>query len=305
MSESLSATDAKSSRGEPYLALNAQGHVIQPGPALDPRLIASTGKARRLAFELPVGLSLLDSVAEGLKRAGEPGCKGALLSLEGGAFGPFHYVIPSLAVSPANAAFYSETFSPAGETLLETGRLTFGARDGLPWLHCHGLWTEADGKLSGGHVLPEQAIIARPIAAVAWALDAAAFDTRHDKETNFNLLGPVSDAPTGRGETAAVAVRLKSGEDFAQSLAAVVRAQGWQTAAVIGGVGSIVGATFADGRTVSPRPTELFVRHGAVSRQDAVLDVAFVDHLGGRYEGLLAADNPVLMTMELGLLRTA
>ena len=305
MSQSLASGAATSSQGEPYLALNELGHVIQPGPAIAPRVLACPARARRLEFELRPGLSLLAAVANGLVRAGEPGCRGANLRLRGGGFGPFAYVIPSLAVSPAHAAYYSATFTPAGETRFEDGCLTFGTRDGKPWLHCHGLWNEADGKLSGGHILPDDAMISTPIAVEAWALDGAMFDTRHDPETNFHLLGPVADAAHGRGEVEAVALRLKSGEDFALSLASVVCDLGWNAARVVGGVGSVVGVRFADGRIVSPRPTEIYIRSGDVTRDGAALDIALVDHLCERFEGKLAAHNPVLMTMELGLVRTA
>ena len=303
MDQSLASTAATSSQDETYLALNERGHAIQPGPAAAVRILAVPSLARRLTFSLTPGLSLLDAVADALARAGAAGCRGALLNMAGGGFGPFAYVIPSLAVSPANAAYYSATFTPAGETAFETGCLTFGSRDSKPWLHCHGLWTEADGTRSGGHIIPDDAIIASPIEVQAWALDGAMFDTRHDPETNFNLLGPLADAPQGRGGEAAVAVRLTSGEDFAQALASIVRAQGWARARVVGGVGSIVGVRFADGRRVSPRPTEIFITQGDVTGEDAVLDVALVDHRGERFEGRLAADNPVLMTMELGLVR--
>ena len=288
-----------------YLPLHRDGRVIQPGPAIAPRVIAAPAWARRLEFTLSPGMSLLDATADGLARAGEKGCRGALLNLTGGGFGPFSYVIPSLAVSPEHAAYYSATFNPPGETSFETGCLTFGTRDGKPWLHCHGLWTEADGKRFGGHILPEEAMVSQPISVTAWALDGAMFDTRHDRETNFNLLGPETDAAHGRGESEAVALRVKSGEDLSAALAGVVQSQGWQTARVVGGVGSLVGVGFTDGRRMSPRPTELFVSHGAATLDGAVIDIAGVDHLGERFAGRLAADNPVLMTMELGLVRTS
>lgn len=288
-----------------YLPLDPTGRVIQPGPGAAPRTIVAPARARRLEFTLSPGMSLLDAAADGLARASEQDCVGALLNLAGGGFGPFFYVIPSIAVSPEHAAYYSHTYNPSGETRFETGCLTFGTRAGKPWLHCHGLWTEADGTRFGGHILPEEAMVSQPISVVAWALDGAMFDTRHDKETNFNLLGPETDARHGRGESEAVALRIKSGEDFARALAGVVRSQGWQAAGVVGGVGSLVGVGFADGRQMSPRPTELFVSHGEATRDGAVIDIAGIDHLGERFEGRLAAGNPVLMTMELGLIRTA
>jgi hypothetical protein len=285
------------------LPLDPAGRVIQPGPAQYPRAIGTACKTRRLEIELPAGMSLLDSATEALRRAGEAGIGGAFLHLAGGGFGPFHYVIPSLAVSPEHAAYYSATFSPAGESALESGRLTFGRRDGKPWLHCHALWREANGKLSGGHILPEQAMIARPIAAVAWVLDGAAYETRHDAETNFHLLGPVRDAPHGRGGSDAAAWRIKANADLAEMLQFLVTGLEWDAARIVGGVGSLAGVRFADGRVLSPRPTELFISRGAATPDEVAIDVAGVDHLGERFEGRLAEGNTVLMTMELGLVR--
>ena len=43
---------------------------------------------------------------------------------------------------------------PAGVTRLSAGAMTLGRRDGAPFFHCHALWREADGTLSGGHILP-------------------------------------------------------------------------------------------------------------------------------------------------------
>ena len=74
-----------------------------------------------------------------------------------------------------------------------------------------------------------------------------------------------------------------------------------------GGVGSIIGARFADGRIVEPFATELAVRSGVIASGaggalEAELDVALVDYTGGLAEGrLMRGDNPVLMTMELVL----
>jgi hypothetical protein len=74
-----------------------------------------------------------------------------------------------------------------------------------------------------------------------------------------------------------------------------------------GGVGSTIGARFADGRIVEPFATELAVRSGVVAMGaggafEAELDIVLVDYLGGIAEGRLRrGDNPVLMTMELVL----
>ena len=85
------------------------------------------------------------------------------------------------------------------------------------------------------------------------------------------------------------------------------RERGIVRARLHGGVGSTIGARFADGRIVEPFATELAVRSGVIApgaggALEAKLDVALVDYTGGLAEGrLMRGDNPVLMTMELVL----
>ncbi len=282
------------------MKLDRQGRVIQPGAPILPRIVAVPCRARKVICELQPGRTLVDAVAEAL-----PGCAGAVLRLRGGGFGPMHYVWPDYARTPDNAAFYSDRFSPPGETALEQACLTFGSRGGSPWLHCHGFWTEANGLRSGGHILPDEAAVSSPIAVEAWLLDGAAFVTEPDSEINFNLLGPMPAQAAGEGEVEAVALRLRPGLEFAETLQAVVAGQGWKAASIQGGVGSLVGISFADGGSFTPRPTELFITGGGVTPSAAAIDLAIIDHQGSRLSGRLVGRNLVLMTMELVLIRSA
>ena len=228
--------------------------------------------------------------------------------MKGGALGPFAYVMPALSKTGENAAFYSDTFRPAGITRLKTGAMTLGGRDGAPFFHCHALWTEADGRAGGGHILPEETVVAEPFEAEAFGLDGALFAAEPDPETNFKLFGPIPSAATG-AETArrAYALRLRPNQDFAGALEAFCRQRGIISAKLHGGVGSIIGARFADGRTIEPFATEMAVSSGVIASGaggalEAELDVALVDYTGGLAEGRLTrGDNPVLMTMELVL----
>jgi hypothetical protein len=78
--------------------------------------------------------------------------------------------MPALSKTGANAAFYSDTFRPAGVTRLRIGAMTLGMRDGAPFFHCHALWTEAGGRAGGGHILPEETVVAEPFAVEAFGL---------------------------------------------------------------------------------------------------------------------------------------
>jgi predicted DNA-binding protein with PD1-like motif len=216
--------------------------------------------------------------------------------------------MPALSRDSQHAAFYSDTFRPAGITRFKLATMTFGQRDGAPFFHCHGLWTEAGGRVGGGHVLPEETVVAEPFEVDAFGLDGAIFTAEPDPETNFKLFGPVACSANGV-ETAsrAFALRLRPNQDFAGALESFCRERGIDHAKLRGGVGSTIGARFVGGRIVEPFATELVVSSGVIApgaggALEAELDIALVDYLGGIAEGRLArGDNPVLMTMELVL----
>jgi predicted DNA-binding protein with PD1-like motif len=277
--------------------------IPQPGPPAPERIQWVEARGRALSFTLEAGLPLLEAARRGFAAAG---FTGGVLSMRGGALGPFAYVMPALSKTGANAAFYSDTFRPAGVTQLKCAAMTLGERDGAPFFHCHGLWTETDGRLHGGHILPEETVVAEPFAVEAFGIDGAAFTADADTETNFKLFGPVARAATNaETDGRAFALRLRPNQDFAGALEKFCRQHGIFNARIHGGVGSTIGAHFTDGRKIVPFATELAVCAGTVNSGangtlEATLDVALVDYLGGLAEGrLMRGDNPVLMTMEL------
>jgi predicted DNA-binding protein with PD1-like motif len=279
--------------------------ILQPGPPAQQRIQWVEARGRAFSFALQAGLPLLEAARRGFAAEG---FAGGVLNFRSGALGPFAYVMPALSRTAANAAFYSETFRPAGLTRLKTGALTFGARDGAPFFHCHALWAESDGRAGGGHILPEETVVAEPFDVDAFGIDGATFAAEHDSETNFKLFGPVTSAARGADAASrAFALRLRPNQDFATALEAFCRDRGIISAKLHGGVGSIIGARFADGRAVEPFATEMAVSSGAITAgadgaPEAELDVALVDYTGGIAEGRLTrGDNPVLMTMELVL----
>ena len=279
--------------------------VAQPGPPAPERIQWVEARGRTFSFTLQAGLPLLEAARRGF--AAER-FTGGTLNIKGGALGPFAYVMPALSKTGEHAAFYSDAFRPVGITRLKIAAMTLGSRDGAPFFHCHALWTESDGRAGGGHILPEETIVAEPFEVNAFGLDGAVFTAEPDPETNFKLFGPIPSISTGTETSSrAFALRLRPNQDFAGALETFCREQGVTRAKLHGGVGSIIGARFADGRAVEPFATEMAVRSGViVSAADgalkAELDVALVDYTGGLAEGhLTCGDNPVLMTMELVL----
>src|SRR3954453_19113912 len=165
--------------------------IAQPGPPARERIQWVQARGRAFSFTLQAGLPLLEAARRGFASAG---FAGGVLSAESGTLGPFAYVVPALSKTGANAAFYSDTFRPEGVSRLKLAAMTLGERDGAPFFHCHGLWTETDGYLHGGHILPEESIVAAPFAVEAFGIDGAVFTAEMDSETNFKLFGPVPRA---------------------------------------------------------------------------------------------------------------
>src|SRR6185437_8259904 len=123
--------------------------IKQPGTPIAERIQSVEARGRAFTFTLEAGLPLLEAARRGFAAEG---FAGGTLDIAAGAFGPFAYVTPALSTTGENAAFYSDTFRPAGVTRLKLGAMTLGSRDGAPFFHCHALWTEADGRSNGGHI---------------------------------------------------------------------------------------------------------------------------------------------------------
>ncbi|QWG15788.1 DNA-binding protein [Bradyrhizobium sediminis] len=277
--------------------------IQQPGAPVTQRIQWAEARGRAFSFTLQAGVPLLEAARRGFAAEG---FAGGTLNIRGGALGPFAYVMPALSKTGENAAFYSDTFRPAGVTRLEMGAMTLGSRDGAPFFHCHALWVEADGRAGGGHILPEETMVAEPFEVEAFGIDGALFTAEPDTETNFKLFGPVPSSATGaETKSRAFALRLRPNQDFAGALEAFCRERGITQAKLHGGVGSTIGARFTGGGIVEPFATELMIRSGIIAAGaggalEAELDIALVDYTGGLAEGrLIRGDNPVLMTMEL------
>lgn len=279
--------------------------IQQPGPAEPERVQWVEARGRKLTLELKPGL-LLDAIAEAFAAQGFS--SGVLRLPTGLPLAPFAYVMPALSQTPEHAAFYSETFRPDGVTRIETGALTFGERDGAPFFHGHALWREADGKRSGGHILPDQSFLAEPITVDAIGLDGAGFVAGHDPETNFKLFMPAA-RPGGGADAGGrfFVLRLRPNRDVFTALEAFCAERGIAQAIIHGGVGSTIGARFTDRRSIEPFATEIAITAGHIApgadgKPEAALAIALVDYTGGMAKGALArGDNPVLMTLELVL----
>ncbi|WP_165982762.1 PCC domain-containing protein [Dankookia rubra] len=274
-----------------------QPRLAQPGPALLPRVDSLAARATRLDFTLAPGLSLLQAVARPLQAAG---FASAALEIEGGGFGPFAYVLPAQAPDAVHAAWYSATHEPPGGARLERGNVTFGQRDGMPWLHCHAIWQEAAGRRAG-HVLPEETLVAAPIAARAWGLSGAGFAVGSDAETNFSLFQP-APLPGPAGGSRALVLRVRPNEDLVAALEVACRDHGIARAVLRGGVGSLVSPRFAEGTGTDDIATELLVTGGGLGLDGGAMTVALADMRGEVHAGrVMRGANAACITCELVL----
>lgn len=279
-------------------------HIEQPGTGTPERIQAVACHGRAFPMTLEAGLPLLEALRRSFAAAG---FVSGVARLDGLALSPFAYVMPALSKTPEHAAFYSETFRPGGIARLETGAITFGLRDGLPFFHAHALWTEASGHRSGGHILPDETMVAETITLPAVGIDGAAFVAEGDEETNFKLFGPrQADLLGASREGRFFALRVKPNIDFCGALEEFCAQHGIAEAVIHGGVGSTIGARFEAGPAVERFATEVAITGGRIADggegPNASVDVVLVDYGGDIASGrLLRADNPVLMTFELVL----
>ncbi len=286
--------------------------IQHPGEAAAQRVEVMPVTVAPRTLQLEPGRTLLATLSEALTLQG---ARSAVLTLQGGQLQPFAYVMPALARTSAHAVYFSDRFAAEGSVQLDFATVTYGQRDTphgrQPWLHCHALWTDAQGRRHCGHVLPEEAVLSTPVTASAWLMTGAGFQVQADEETRFSLFKPVATPdqhakPTPAARRA-LAVRLGPNVDVCHALETLCREHGIRHAAVRGGVGSTVGAVFDDGRIVEPFVTETLVRQGRIvadaeGQPRAEIDVTMVDYLGGQHQGRLArGENPVLVTFELVL----
>lgn len=277
----------------------------QPGPVADNRIESVAAPLETLDFMLQPGLSLNEAIARPLAAAG---FTAAAVSFTDGALAPFEYVMPAPSPDPDHAAWYSAKFTPPGETVITTANVTFGSRDGGPFIHCHAIWRTADGELAGGHILPMESVVSRATPARAWGTKAATIVARPDPETNFTLFTPeAAPAPGPDGQQTLLLARLRPNIDICSALEELCRRHGVRHAQVRGSLGSLVGATFTDAPPLDDPATEFLVREGIVApgpsgELEARLRIAIVGMSGALREGWLTrGDNGVCITCEFAL----
>ncbi|NSX93029.1 PCC domain-containing protein [Agrobacterium tumefaciens] len=274
--------------------------IVHPGPITPERFRAVGCHAHPVTLTARSGVCVNEAIADAFAARG---FEGGYIRLKNVPMKRLDYVMPAAAPDDAHAAWYSETFSMPGGTIIDAG-LHMGRRDGKPFLHCHGSWKSADGVVSMGHLLPFEAEFAAETPLEALALDGAILDVQRDEETNFPLFTPIAQ-PRNRKDAGlrALLCTVRPNTDICTALEAACQQFGLQQAE-INGIGSLIGVDYEDGTSLTAYASEILIRNGRIDPvmgdQQATLDIAMVDlttHIsGGR---LVRGKNPVCVTFEL------
>lgn len=272
--------------------------IQQPGPTGAPYSIAKTSVVA-FDFELPNGASLHDGLDAELQNRGLVGGYARIIDTP---MRGVSYFIPGLSPDDTHVAWYSEThIAPMPGSIADAGINCGALKDG-PFYHCHGITLGPDGNAAMGHLLPETCILSGPARLSGFGFKEARFNRVSDAQTGFDLFvaQQVTPAPS---EPEAILLRIAPNIPLEDPLFEACKNAGWSQAEVFG-VGSIIGAHFADGRVMESFATEFFVTKGRIDLSGptplAEIEIAIVGLDGSHMQGLLAqGENPVLITAEM------
>jgi len=288
-------------------------HIEHPGPCTEAAVETLASRCQTVKETLHSGQTLIAAFTALLRKYQ---VSGAVARLGQGVVFPAKYVLPALSSDPAYAVYYSEVHTACAPLRVTDGAVTIGLKDQQPWLHCHARWLDNKEVLHCGHWLPDQTVLEDDLPIELTLLLDATFETCPDEHTHFSLFKPrvtrwtaldMTDPPSDLPNVEMVngyLVRVAPNIDFGEALLAACAQHDLSKAKVLGGVGSVVGAAFEDGRTVEPFVTELLVKSGYIDldKQQTTLDISLIDYTGVVTEGRLAQGrNPVLVTCELVL----
>ena len=267
------------------------GRMIHPGPRPDERVQHVAATLVPVSGVLPAGQSVMDGIAALMQGAG---CRGGMIRLDGVVCDPMRYVLPALSSDGIHAAWYSDSIAPDGPVTILRATASVGIKDGAPFLHCHGVWTAADGTPRMGHLLPFDSVVSTDAKVKGIASPDAWFESLPDAETAFTLFQPAGGATTG----GAIA-RVRPGQDVVTAIEALAARYGI-TDAALHGLGSIDHIRFQDGSRVDCMATELHLLGARLTGGRAHIPIEVVDIDAAIHSGTLTrGNNPVGVTMEI------
>lgn len=278
------------------------------GPLTQPRILSVVTTPVAAMEHLSTGPTL---AAELFRILSDLGLTSGMAELIGGSLSPISYCVP--APGDDREVSYSEKRTETHGQLI-FGAATLGLRGGEPWMHSHCVWLTPDGRLQAGHLWPETGVGSPPPLAVVQGLPGVDLESTDDPETMLPVFTPhaatdaVPPAPAP-GLNRTVVARVCPNEDISLAVEKICAENGFENAVVRGGIGSLIGATFAphNGITrarVDGPCTEVVTLVGHVTRTAegirSQLTCTLVDTQGVVHAGaLVRGENPVSVTYEL------
>jgi len=273
-------------------------YIQQPGPA-GAAYISATSRLIELDFDIPAGVSLHKSLGQKIKSFG---LTGAYFRIVNAGMSQLEYVIPAHSPDDDHVAWYSETYTPEMPGRIEDAGVNCGSSSEQAFYHIHGLWSDANGETAMGHLLPEASVVSSKVRVTGFGLKDARFNRIFDQQTGFDLFVPeqINAVPS---TAQAILLRISPNTEISEPLIECCQKAGWSRASVHG-VGSIIGAHFADGRVMKSFATEFLITKGEVDLNGTTpicnLEIAIVGLDGAPMQGLLKPkSNPVLVTSEI------
>lgn len=274
-----------------------------PGPVSEERIVSKEGAVRIVEIRLKKGVKLIDAVSQVLEPAG---IRGAGIRFQNLKLAPVSYVMPTYSPDDQHVAFYSGTYTIPEGISIDYANATYGIRDGLPFMHFHGLWKDG-GLQKGGHILPADSTVAEDGTAIAYCAKSVEINSLYDNETNFTIFKPQKESESGcrDAERRCVIATVKANEDLLDAIASICQAHQISNGSIWTGIGSIVGGNFENGIIVEEIPTEVITLNGQmITDEDGRLqvhyEIALIDAQGTIHFGSLRrGENPVLILFEL------
>jgi predicted DNA-binding protein with PD1-like motif len=163
--------------------------MVHPGPVAPVRLEHVSARGQRQWYlRLPTGQTLLSALTAAMA---QQGVHAASMALIGGELDTVAYCLPIPDPEGQLIATYGAPLVLRHATLLR-GSATLGqGADGLPVVHCHASFADAQGTVRGGHVLTDRTVVGhRPLTVMATALDGIDLRLGFDPETRLHMLRP-------------------------------------------------------------------------------------------------------------------
>lgn len=286
--------------------------IIHPGPLQQKRLQTVKGTSTTTINRLPGGGRLVDELHSLLAASGH---HSGVAEILGGSLSPISYCVPADGRS-GRAVSYSETCTGEYAQVI-FGTAVLGRRNGEPFMHCHCIWRRPDGTLAAGHLWPETHTVDPAPSVALISLDGIELTSADCTETLLPVFTPRAEfggqamnSDTAHPTYRTIVARVLPNEDITDAVVRICSDNGFSTATVRGGTGSLIGALFEPNNGGPPRKvdgpaTEVVTLVGHLETDEhgqsiVHLSCTLVDKYGTVHAGrLVQGANPVSVTFEL------